>query len=64
MRDFDLYVFRSSPDCPVPPPDRPIGAEIARVGPWSAFEVDTSSPLLGPTAWDLPCYDRDADVTE
>jgi hypothetical protein len=64
MRDFDLYLFRSSPGCPVPPPDRPIGTEIARVGPWSAFEVDTSSLSLGPTAWDLPCYDRGADDTE
>lgn len=64
MQDFDLYLFRSSPECPVPPADRPVGAEIARVGPWSAYEVDTTSPLPGPTAWDLPCYDRGGDDGE
>jgi hypothetical protein len=64
MRDFDLYLFRASASCPVPPPDRPVGREIARVGAWSAFEVDHASGLDGPTAWDLPCYERNADDNE
>jgi hypothetical protein len=55
MSAFDLYLFRASPGCPAPPPDRPVGRELASAGGWHAYEVahDPSNP--GPTAYDLPC---------
>ncbi len=58
MRDFEVYLFRASPECPVPPADRPIGDEIATIGDWSAYEIIDDPARPGPTAWDLPCYDR------
>jgi hypothetical protein len=58
MRDYEVYLFRASPECPAPPPDRPIGRELARIGEWSAYEIIDDPARPGPTAWDLPCYDR------